>query len=657
MVSPLLGSGLPQPVVNNDNSLVDSNEVGYGLTNECQVFPVLEKPVVKNDNSLVDSNEVGYGLTNKCQVFPVLEKTVPLFKAKYGTKEFINVYQSCLDGVCDCTYFIEGESSQLLPCRLASFLKQSCFEISEVESDFIWAGVTEGFKIVDPDCSTKYECKNYKSILEGSFYKEYCDILTEEVKNGLVSEVYQKPVCIHSLGGVEKSNGTLRPITDCSMPERISINNYMESTAKPFSYNSINTVVAQLDKNDYMCVVDLKSAYRSINVYGPHTAYQGFSWDFGDGVKYYKSNRLTFGLKCAPYIFNRISDFIVKIANFYGVEKIVNYLDDFIIIAKNEEECLRQRNVLIEIMEFMGFNISYNKVTEPSKVTVFLGITIDSEKMEISLPQDKVKKLKDCLEYCMGKRFISKKALQKVGGLMSFCSQVVKGGRTFSRRLFDLCAKARNKGVIRVSGETQKDFKWWWDFCAVFNCRSLILNDNYDLPMVSDASIKGFGAWCGKDYFYGSWVNDEAFFEKGCGHQVEPPVYDNLHVHDRNINVYELYPVLVGIKRWAKTYANTRVNCITDNMQVLAMLNSGRSKNKLCMEWLREIFWICFIHNIEIYSTYIKSEDNVLADQLSRLQYKGFPEKCQNTLIENEMCCSISRLVAGGSEGKAKSLC
>ena len=170
--------------------------------------------------------------------------------------------------------------------------------------------------------------------------------------------------------------------------------------------------------------------------------------------------------------------------------------------------------------------------------------------------------------------------------------------------------------------------------------------------MVSDASTKGFGAWCGADYFYGSWTHGEQLYDKGCGHQVEPPVLDNLFVHEGNINVYELYPVLMGLKRWAKSYSNTRVHCITDNMQVLAMINTGRSKNKLCMEWLREIFWICFIHNIEIYATYIKSKDNILADQLSRLLYKGMQDKCTITLHENNMCCSPSRLTAKASGGK-----
>ena len=136
--------------------------------------------------------------------------------------------------------------------------------------------------------------------------------------------------------------------------------------------------------------------------------------------------------------------------------------------------------------------------------------------------------------------------------------------------------------------------------------------------MISDASKRGFGAWMGTDYFYGFWGNHRV---EGISnsHMESPPIMDNIRVHEGNINVYELWPVLVGLRRWARHYSNSRVSVITDNMQVLAMVNTGRSKNKLCMEWLREIFWVCFIHNIELFASYIRSEDNVLADHLSRL--------------------------------------
>ena len=73
------------------------------------------------------------------------------------------------------------------------------------------------------------------------------------------------------------------------------------------------------------------------------------------------------------------------------------------------------------------------------------------------------------------------------------------------------------------------------------------------------------------------------------------------------------------------------------------------------MSWLREIFWLCFIHNIEIYATYIKSEDNILADQLSRLNYKNVPAKCNKTLLEYGMCCT-SRLKVEESEDNTEEL-
>ena len=201
----------------------------------------------------------------------------------------------------------------------------------------------------------------------------------------------------------------------------------------------------------------------------------------------------------------------------------------------------------------------------------------------------------------------------------------------------------------------KKDLKWWKDFCSVFNCRNLILNTNTDLPLYSDSSLQGYGAWYGKDYLYGMWSGVDTF-DPGCGHYTPPPKFDNLRVHEGNINVYELYPVLVGLKRWVSRYKNTRLQAITDNMQVMAMLNTGRSKNKLCMAWLREIFWVCFINNIEIHSTYIRSEDNILADHLSRLNYRGVPKKCITTLRENDMCCFSYRPRMEVSETKEENI-
>ena len=67
-------------------------------------------------------------------------------------------------------------------------------------------------------------------------------------------------------------------------------------------------------------------------------------------------------------------------------------------------------------------------------------------------------------------------------------------------------------------------------------------------------------------------------------------------------------------KRWAKGSSDTTINVVTDNTQVLYMVNSGCSKNRVCMGLLRELFWTCFVFNVDVFAFYIASADNILAD-------------------------------------------
>ena len=90
------------------------------------------------------------------------------------------------------------------------------------------------------------------------------NILSDEVAEGQVKKVFIKPHCIHSLGGVEKSKRHLRPITDCSMPDKIGVNNFMNTTCKKFNYKSVDSLAQLVDKNDFMCVTDISSAFRSV---------------------------------------------------------------------------------------------------------------------------------------------------------------------------------------------------------------------------------------------------------------------------------------------------------------------------------------------------------------------------------------------------------
>ena len=72
------------------------------------------------------------------------------------------------------------------------------------------------------------------------------------------------------------------------------------------------------------------------------------------------------GLALSPYVFGKLSDFIVRCAVREGAGEIVNYLDDFCIGSRVfQTGCLAQ-GVLIAILCRMSFYISFPKITSPT---------------------------------------------------------------------------------------------------------------------------------------------------------------------------------------------------------------------------------------------------------------------------------------------------
>ena len=135
-----------------------------------------------------------------------------------------------IEGVCTCLNLIGGIHCNLRPCRVGFFLFSGECPLHYETVITIWNGLCDGFNIVDEDCDAKYDCENYLSITQGYFRQEMSNLLREELEEGKV-----KPQCIHSMGAVPKSDGRLRPITDWSMPDGESINNYIRMYPKPGS--------------------------------------------------------------------------------------------------------------------------------------------------------------------------------------------------------------------------------------------------------------------------------------------------------------------------------------------------------------------------------------------------------------------------------------
>ena len=544
----------------------------------------------------------------------------------------------CGDGSCPVYHELAGVPIQLNPC---AFFEECFSHPSGIDprAGFIFEGVRDGFRIVDDSFCGSYFCENYQSILDEEFKDQMDHTIRQELRTGKVSLVDARPQCVHSLGAIRKGNGKLRPITDCRRPEGCSINNFMDTTCETFTFTKLDDVAEYMKEGDWFAVLDLKSAYRSVHIAPEHRTCQGFCWKIDGEDRYLVDNCLCFGLKCAPYIFSQLTDFIVRSMERRGFLGTFGYLDDFLIVGNSREDCDQKLSSLIRLLRYLGFDIAWEKLISPSQIVTYLGIEVDSVEMEFRLPEKKLIKTRSLVSEFKGKTHATKKELQVLAGHLSHASTVVKGGRTFSRRLLNLIKYLPDQGkIVRLPDWIELDLSWWDSMLLVFNGSARIIVSNPDVVGVvsTDSSMTGFGGLWNNDWFVGVWkpenVDPHVIPEH---HWVRPPdSYDE----DMNINVLELWPVLESAARWGNQWSGFKVRILTDNTQVLQMINCGRSSSVKCMFWIRELFWLSFIHNFHLVASHISTDCNIIPDFLSR--YFDPRNKCiPPTTLTECLCC------------------
>ena len=149
----------------------------------------------------------------------------------------------------------------------------------------------------------------------------------------------------------------------------------------------------------------------------------------------------------------------------------------------------------------------------------------------------------------------------------------------------------------------------------------------------TDSSMSGFGALYNKDWLFGVWDGDSKV-DLG-HHEMAGPI----EALPENISVLELYPVLCAAHKWGKYWKNSVVHLFTDNAAVEIMIRKGVSSNRLCMQMIREIFWVSCIYNFEIFSYHISSECNIFCDLASRITNKAKCDQFYEFNSNRDICC------------------
>ena len=281
---------------------------------------------------------------------------------------------------------------------------------------FLLDGIVNGFNIVDDDVTPlPADCHNYLSATDPEVRHKVESQIKWEIEHGNYEISVKRPVIISALGAIPKHDSTdIRLIHDCSRPVGTSVNDLASKYS--VKYQTMDEAVKLSTPGCFYAKIDLKSAYRSVNIHPSNYDLTGIKWVFqGDGAPTYMfDKKLPFGARKSPAIFHRLTQSVRRMMARRGFSDIVVYLDNFLIIERSQQRCLQAMNTLVYLLRSLGFAINWSKVIDPCHKIEFLGIELDSINLCLTLPERKMHDTLELLHWFKGKNRASKKQLQRL---------------------------------------------------------------------------------------------------------------------------------------------------------------------------------------------------------------------------------------------------
>ncbi len=222
---------------------------------------------------------------------------------------------------------------------------------------------------------------------------------------------------------VPKKDGGLRPILD------LRVLNVSVLKLK-FKMLTLRQIVSQIRSEDWI-TIDLKDAYFHISILPYHRKFLRFAF----GGKAYQYRVLPFGLALSPRTFTKCVDAALVPLRLQGI-RIVNYIDDWLILAQSHQLAVRHRDVVLAHMEKLGLRLNAKKsVLSPLQRTTFLGVIWDSTSMQARLSPARIESILSAVKRIRLGQSLTVRQFQRLLGLMAAASNVIPVGLLHMRPL------------------------------------------------------------------------------------------------------------------------------------------------------------------------------------------------------------------------------
>ncbi len=177
---------------------------------------------------------------------------------------------------------------------------------------------------------------------------------------------------------LSEKDGGLRPILDLRRLNHALMR-------RPFRMITLKQILSQICTGDWFCSLDLKDAYFHIQIAPHHRRFLRFTFE----EVAYQYTVLPFGLSLAPRTFTKCMDAALSPLRQMGI-RILNYLDDWLILAQSEVELLSHRTLILSHLERLGPQGQFRQsALSPSQRVSFLGTVLDSARMRAAIAPER----------------------------------------------------------------------------------------------------------------------------------------------------------------------------------------------------------------------------------------------------------------------------
>lgn len=365
-----------------------------------------------------------------------------------------------------------------------------------------------------------------------------------------------------------------------------------------FKMETLREIIRFIRPGDFCTSLDLVKGFFNVPLHPDQRNYFCFRFQ----GKVFEFCAMPMGSTDAPRIFTMLMRAVLKFLRGFGV-RVFCYLDDTLILGETREICLRSTIFVGRVLEALGFFIHPKKSDlEPTQIIRFLGFQVDSRRMTVALPQEKIRKLRG--EISKLRQWVSSgspvrlRKYASVVGFMLSCSQAHPYAMAHFRSFEVAKEQAFKNGAtwdseFVVPDSILEDLAWWESDGRIWE-RSFAVQDA-QFRIFTDASQSGWGAKCSSHKVAGVWAENE----------------------EHHIGYLELLATLKALHHLPLDFRNAQVNFVVDSVTAKAYLNKLGGRVPELDHLARQIWSFLEERNSLATAVYVPSRDNP-ADPLSR---------------------------------------